>query len=215
MTRVALFDYGAGNLHSLGRALVEGGARVTVTSDWKEALELDALVLSGVGSFGSAVRSLDGWRERVRDVLAAGHPCLGICLGMQLLFSRSEEGDGAGIGLVPGVVRRLRARTVPQIGWNDVAPVARPDAMPSGRAARAGPQDPLFGSGEVVPMYYANSFVCEPDDPGRIIARSTCEGDTFAAAIRVGRTWGMQFHPEKSSRPGLRIVRGFVTEAAR
>jgi imidazole glycerol-phosphate synthase subunit HisH len=192
--RVALFDYGAGNLHSLKKGLERGGARVVVTADWSEALSLDALVLPGVGSFGAAVRALAGHEARVRGALEAGHPCLGICLGMQLLFSESEEGAGAGIGMVPGRVRRLRARTVPQMGWNDVVPA----------------DDPLFRG----PMtaYYANSFVCEPDDENAVIARSEYEDETFAAAVRTARTWGVQFHPEKSSAGGLRLLADFLAQ---
>lgn len=194
---VALFDYGAGNLHSLGKALEWHGARVRVTSDWKTALGADALVLPGVGSFGAAVRALAGHEDRVRDALEAGLPCLGVCLGMQLLFSASEEGEGRGIGLVPGRVRRLRAPRVPQMGWNDV------ETAP----------DPLFRGTEGLVAYYANSFVCEPDGEEAAIAWSDYGGGRFVAGVRRGRAWGVQFHPEKSSRPGLRIVGNFLDEA--
>ncbi len=198
MIHLALFDYGAGNLHSLGKGLERGGARVTVTSDWREALDRDGLVLPGVGSFGSAVRGLGGERERVREALDAGLPCLGICLGMQLLFPESEEAPGAGIGLLSGKVRRLRARTVPQMGWNDVE----------------GGSDPALRGIGTFPAYYANSFVCEVDEAeaDSVIARSSYEGETFAAAVRKGRTWGFQFHPEKSSAAGLRVLANFVRE---
>jgi imidazole glycerol-phosphate synthase subunit HisH len=198
MTEVALFDYGAGNLHSLAKGLEAGGARVTVTTDWKEALSQDALVLPGVGSFGAAVRALEGFEHRVRGALEDGLPCLGICLGMQLFFPESEEGPGSGIGLIPGRVRRLRARTVPQMGWNDVDP--------------GEDRDPLLGGLGTFSAYYANSFVCDPDDPGTVIARSTYEEDRFAACVRRGRSWGVQFHPEKSSAPGLRLLRNFLEE---
>lgn len=192
--RVALFDYGAGNLHSLTKALEAGGAFVFVTPSWDEALSLDALVLPGVGSFGAAVASLGSEREKVRTALEAGLPALGICLGMQLLFDRSEEGAGRGIGLFRGSVVRLRTRIVPQMGWNDVA------TMP----------DPLLeGSGDLV-AYYANSYVCAPEDPDVIIARTEYQGQTFPAAVRRARAWGVQFHPEKSSGPGLRIIRNFL-----
>jgi imidazole glycerol-phosphate synthase subunit HisH len=120
--KIALFDYGAGNLHSLAKALEAGGATVTVTSHWKDALSLDALVLPGVGAFGAAVKSLGPEAARVRESLEAGFPCLGICLGMQLFFDRSDEGDGDGIGFIPGSVRRFRTDIVPQMGWNDVSP---------------------------------------------------------------------------------------------
>lgn len=196
MSRVALFDYGAGNLHSLRKGLEAGGAEVTITTDWDQALAMDALVLPGVGSFGAAVRAIEGNEDRVRDALRDGLPCLGICLGMQLLFPESEEAAGAGIGLIPGRVRRIEARTVPQMGWNDVA-------APVGA-------DPLLDGIAPFAAYYANSFVCEVVDPDAVIAESEYEGAQFAAAVRHGRTWGVQFHPEKSSRAGLRLLARFL-----
>ncbi len=192
--RIALFDYGAGNLHSLAKALESGGGGVTVTSDWNEALALDALVLPGVGAFGAAVRSVGNHEGRIRETLEEGYPCLGICLGMQLLLESSEEGDGRGIGFLPGSVRRLKGRIVPQMGWNDV------QLTP----------DPLFSDVEGLVVYYANSFVCEPSDPEQVIATTEYEGEPFPAAVRKGNTWGVQFHPEKSSSPGLRIIRNFL-----
>ena len=199
MTHVALFDYGAGNLHSLGKGLEAGGARVTVTSDWKEALGRDALVLPGVGSFGAAVRGLEGEGERVRSALERGLPCLGICLGMQLLLPESEEAPGTGIGLIQGRVRRLQARIVPQMGWNDVS-VER---------------DGLFSGVDGLAAYFANSFIChvDPSEGDDVtIARAEYDGEEFPAGVRKGRTWGLQFHPEKSSRPGLQVLANFVEQ---
>jgi glutamine amidotransferase len=193
---IALFDYGAGNLHSLKKALESGEASVTVTAEWDEALALDALVLPGVGSFGAAVRSLEGEEERVRATLEGGLPCLGICLGMQLFFEESEEGEGRGIGLLQGTVRRLRSKVIPQMGWNDVTTA----------------EDPLFRGIDALVAYYANSFVCDGPETDAIIATSEYQGDSFAAGVRKGRSWGVQFHPEKSSAPGLRIVRNFLEE---
>ena len=194
---VALFDYGAGNLHSLGKALEAAGAQVTVTSDWGDALSLDALVLPGVGAFGHAAAALPADRTPLRRALEAGLPCLGICLGMQLLFQESEESVGDGIGLVSGSVRRLQASIVPQMGWNDV------DTS----------EDPLFDGAAPLVAYYANSYVCEPLDPGDAIAWSEYEGRRCVAAVRRARTWGVQFHPEKSSDRGRRLVANWVTLA--
>ena len=146
----------------------------------REASDGRSWVAASVGPYGAA--------------LAGGHPCLGICLGMQLLFEQSEEGEGIGIGLVPGRVRRLRSPIVPQMGWNDV---------------ETGP-DPLFAVDAPLIAYYANSFVCEPADPSHVIAWSEYEGDRFAAAVRAAHTWGVQFHPEKSSRPGLALIERFL-----
>jgi imidazole glycerol-phosphate synthase subunit HisH len=203
MTHLALFDYGAGNLHSLKKGLEAGGAQVTVTTDWDEALGRDGLVLPGVGSFGAAVRGIRGQTERVREALEEGFPCLGICLGMQLLFAESEEAAGQGIGFLDGKVRRFRARIVPQMGWNDVEKVG---------------DDPLFLGTESFPAYYANSYVCEVGSAELaevVIARSSYGEDDYAAAVHKVRTWGFQFHPEKSSVPGLRILANFVEEVAR
>jgi glutamine amidotransferase len=202
--RVALFDYGAGNLHSLKKALEAGGTDVAITGDWNVALEMDALVLPGVGSFGAAVRGLEGHESRVREALENGLPCLGICLGMQLFFDASEEGSGAGIGIIPGQVRKLRTRLIPQMGWNDVDP--RQESGEHGGA------DPLFTGLETIVAYYANSFVCEPDEQDSVIATTEYQGDLFPAAVRRGATWGVQFHPEKSSSPGLRLIRNFLGE---
>jgi imidazole glycerol-phosphate synthase subunit HisH len=196
--KVALFDYGAGNLHSLVKALAEQGADVRVESDPRLALRADALVLPGVGAFGHAAARLAAGREAMRDALRGGLPCLGICLGMQLLFEESEEGDGAGLGILPGRVRRLAGARVPQIGWNTIE---RSD-------------DPLFRDAPVHTAYYANSYVCEPDDPACVHAWSTHAGSAFPAMVRNKRTVGVQFHPEKSSRPGVDFIQAFLREAA-
>ena len=194
---VALFDYGAGNLHSLGKALEGAGTGVVVTSDWHEALSMDALVLPGVGAFGAAASALPPDRTEIRQALEGGLPCLGICLGMQLFFEDSEESEGDGIGLVPGKVRLLDAPIVPQMGWNDVEIAS----------------DRIFeGVGPLV-AYYANSYVCVPEDEGDAIAWSEYDGRRFAAGVRRANTWGLQFHPEKSSGPGRRIVSNFVAAA--
>ncbi len=196
---VALYDYGAGNLHSLGKALEAAGASVTVTSDWERALAADALVLPGVGAFGQAAAALPDDRSAIRSALEAGLPCLGICLGMQLFFERSDESDGRGIGLVPGEVVHLKADVVPHMGWNDVETEV----------------DPLFDGIDGLVAYYANSYVCVPDEDGPVIARSTYGGGSFAAGVRRANAWGVQFHPEKSSQQGRRMIANFVAEAAR
>ena len=195
--RIALYDYGAGNLHSLGKALEGAGAEVVVTADWPEALHMEALVLPGVGAFGAAARALPHDRTGLRRALEDGLPCLGICLGMQLFFETSEESLGDGIGLVPGTVELLDAPIVPQMGWNDVEVT----------------DDPLFEGVDSLVAYYANSYVCVPDESAHAIAWSEYDGRRFAAGVRVANTWGLQFHPEKSSAPGRRIVANFVSVA--
>lgn len=196
---VSLFDYGTGNLHSLTRAVEAGGAEVRVDAEPAAALSADALVLPGVGAFSTAARRLAPAAAELREALDDGFPCLGICLGMQLLFASSEEGPGRGLAFLPGRVRRLRAHRVPQMGWNDVEVT----------------DDPLFGRVEDPVVYYANSFVAEPDEPDDVIAWTVYESDRFAAAVRRQRTWGVQFHPEKSSVPGRRMIESFLSEVSR
>ncbi len=197
--KVALLDYGVGNLHSLRKGLEGAGAEVVVTTDWRRALDgADAMVLPGVGAFSAAVEALPSDPSPLRQALVGGLPCLGICLGMQLLMDRSEEGEGRGIGVISGSVQRLEAKRVPQMGWNEVETAG----------------DPLFQGVEAMPAYYANSYVCRPDDPSTVIAWSTYEGRRLVASVRSGNTWGVQFHPEKSSGPGRRLLANFLALAA-
>ena len=196
---VALMDYGVGNLHSLAKAIEHGGADVRIESNPHLALATDALVLPGVGAFGPAAAGLAGAGPEIQEALREGFPCLGICLGMQLLFESSEESPGLGLGIFSGRVRRLAARRVPHMGWNGVAASA----------------DPLFrGIGHML-AYYANSYVATPADPKDVIATTEYEGHAFPAAVRRARTWGVQFHPEKSAAAGLTLIRNFLREAAR
>src|SRR5688572_23825239 len=118
--RVTVFDYGAGNLHSLAKAIGAAGFEVCFETDPATAIRTDVLILPGVGAFGAAAARLASGRAVMRDALDAGLPCLGICLGMQLLFDHSEEGEGAGLGLVRGPVTRIEARRAPHIGWNTI-----------------------------------------------------------------------------------------------
>ena len=195
--RVTIFDYGAGNIHSLAKAIAAVGADVVIEPDPVRAIDTDTLVLPGVGAFGAAADRLAPGKDRMRAALGAGLPCLGICLGMQLLFDRSDEApDGAsGLGLIPGYVGRLKARRVPQIGWNVLEEM----------------NDPLLASAPLPHAYYANSYVCRPSDPAPFVrAWSTHEDDRFPAMVRTERTVGVQFHPEKSSLPGLRFLHAFL-----
>ena len=117
---------------------------------------------------------------------------------MQLLFDASDEGAGAGLGIIPGRVTRLRAVRVPQIGWNAVESVAN---------------EPLFAASPLGMVYYANSYVCRPSDAGVVTAWTEHEGDRFPAAVRAGRAVGVQFHPEKSSTPGVEFLRAALRDA--
>jgi glutamine amidotransferase len=194
---VTIFDYGAGNLHSLAKALTVPGVEVTVEPDPRAALDTDALILPGVGAFTPAAERLGDAVNDMRDRILNGLPTLGICLGMQLLFDRSDEGPGAGLGVVPGRVRKLTAERVPHIGWNTVEPVGEMAIEPPSIA------------------YFANSYVCEPEDDRMVVAYTTHEQDRFASMVKIARAIGVQFHPEKSSAPGLAFVRGFVRSCVR
>ncbi|HEY3258594.1 MAG TPA: imidazole glycerol phosphate synthase subunit HisH [Gemmatimonadaceae bacterium] len=197
--KVAILDYGAGNLHSLSKAVTATGAEVRIESDPSAAVESDALMLPGVGAFASATDILAPHREVLSLALRRGLPCLGICLGMQLLFDTSEEGPGKGLGLIPGHVRKLKAKRVPQIGWNSIDETG----------------DSLFEVSPLSTAYFANSYVCEPDDSASVIAWATHDGDRFVAAARSGNVVGVQFHPEKSSAAGRDFIRAFLESAHR
>ncbi|MCP3137722.1 imidazole glycerol phosphate synthase subunit HisH [Pyxidicoccus xibeiensis] len=195
--RVTLFDYGAGNLHSLAKALATAdGVEVRVQEDPVRALDTDVLVLPGVGAFGASAARLEPGRQAMREALERGLPCLGICLGMQLLFDGSDEGGGRGLGFFSGQVTRLTARRVPQIGWNSVE------------------EDRTLTGAKLDSVYYAHSFVCRATDASVVTGWTTHESDRFPAAVRRGKVVGVQFHPEKSSEAGVRFVRAFLKEVA-
>jgi len=198
MMRVTVFDYGAGNLHSLGKALEGPSRTVRVEVDAAAAVrDTDALILPGVGAFAPAATRLAHGRSAMRAAILDGLPTLGICLGMQLLFDASDEGLGEGLGVIPGRVTRLAAERLPQIGWNVLE-----DA-----------RDPLFAASGLDIAYYANGFACRPTDASVVTAWSTHDRDRFPAAVRRGACVGVQFHPEKSSAPGVRFVEAFLDAA--
>lgn len=197
---VTVFDYGAGNLHSLVKALEAGEATVRVETDAARAVvDADAVVLPGVGAFAPAAERLASGREAMRDAMLQGLPALGICLGMQLFFDGSDEGAGAGLGIIPGQVQKLAAERIPQIGWNGLVDV----------------REPLLRASQMDVAYYANSYVGRPTAEGLayVTAWSEHEGDRFPAAVRRANVVGTQFHPEKSSAPGVAFVKAFLQMA--
>jgi glutamine amidotransferase len=197
MTHLAIFDYGAGNLHSLVKAIATDDRTITVESDVRAAMKADCLVLPGVGAFGAAVSAMQRAQSDLRGALADGLPCLGICLGMQLLFDASEESPGNGVGLIPGQVTRLRTPRVPHMGWNDIE--WRADGNGRERA-------------ELDTAYFANAYVCEPEDDSRVLAWTTHQDTSFASIVRAANTVGVQFHPEKSSLAGRAFVNAVIEE---
>ena len=199
VTRIGVFDYGAGNLHSLVKAIEGGGRSITVDTEIRSSLKADIVILPGVGAFGGAVAAMRGAQEYVRSALADGKPCLGVCLGMQMLFDSSEETPAAdpGIGLIRGRVTRLPTRKVPHMGWNEI------EWVDMGIAST----QPHFGA-----AYFANAYVCEPDDPTVVQAWTTHQDARFASVVRTANTVGVQFHPEKSSVAGRNFVNGVIDE---
>jgi len=194
--RVSVFDYGAGNLHSLRKALANPGLDVVIEDDPVRAIRSDVLVLPGVGAFGAASERLAPGRAAMRDAILDGLPVIGICLGMQLLFDASEEGAGNGLGVIAGRVCRLRTSRVPHIGWNTVessGETSVPVALPA-------------------MVYYANSFVCRPASDSVVAAWTTHERERFPAVVRAGTAVGVQFHPEKSSAPGVRFLHALLSD---
>lgn len=198
MTTWRLLDYGVGNLHSLAKALTAAGAKVEVSSDAARVADADVAVLPGVGAFGAVMQQVAPARLALRRRHAQGRPMLGICIGAQILYAGSDEAPGVpGLALLPGLVGRLprEAGKVPHMGWNTLE--------------HAG-ADPLF---EGVPtgshVYYVHGYAA-PAGP-EAIARTTY-GTVFTAALRLGNTLGMQFHPEKSSQVGARILRNAVEQ---
>ena len=199
MTRLAIFDYGAGNLHSLLKAIASDDRDVCITTDLREAMKADCLVLPGVGAFGVAASAMLGAQADLSAALADGLPCLGICLGMQLLFDASEESAGRerGIGFISGKVTRLRTPKVPHMGWNDI----------EWRANANGQKSADLGT-----AYFANAYICQPEDESRILAWTTHQDARFASIVRRANTVGVQFQPEKSSFAGRAFVNAVIEE---
>jgi glutamine amidotransferase len=207
---VAILDYGSGNLHSLAKALQRVGASPRVVAEPAAAVSAQALVLPGVGAFGDAAARLRPGLATLRRALAGGLPCLGICLGMQLLFAASDEGEGEGLAVLPGRVRRLRGPRLPHMGWNDVEP-ARPDPLlPDSLLPDPLPPDSLLPDLAPLTAYFAHSYAAEPADRAQVLAWTTFGEERFPSAVRCGAVVGVQFHPEKSAEPGLALLGRFV-----
>jgi glutamine amidotransferase len=201
VTRVAVIDYGMGNRRSVEKALEHVGARVQVTHDLEELGAADGLVLPGVGAFPLAMKNLHelGLVELIRQRVGAQTPLLGICLGMQLLFDRSEELEPTdGLRLIPGEVRGLQTqgRRIPHIGWNEVR-FERPSPLTAGL--------PEGGC----PFYHVHSLAARPRDLVDVVGTSEY-GERFATFVARDAVFGVQFHPEKSSLHGLRLLESFV-----
>jgi glutamine amidotransferase len=199
---IAIADYGMGNRRSVEKALEHVGAESVITADPAAIRAADAVILPGVGAFPEAMRNLErtGLGEVLIERAASGVPLLGICLGMQLLFESSAEHEGAaGLGILSGAVTRLDGPRLPHIGWNLVT-FERDSALTE-------------GLGEAAAFYHVHSFACRPADATDVVGSSEY-GERFASIVERGNVMAAQFHPEKSSRDGLRMLRNFAELAA-
>jgi glutamine amidotransferase len=198
--RVAIVDYGMGNLRSVEKAFERVGVEPDLTNDHDRIRAADGVVLPGVGAFPKAMQRIRelGLDEVIRERVEAGVPTLGICLGLQLLFESSTElGGDEGLGLVPGVVEKLDAPglKLPQIGWNEVE-WRRESVLTEGLPERTA-------------MYHVHTYAPRPRDAGDVLGTATY-GERFVSAIDRAPVYGVQFHPEKSGPHGLRLLASFA-----
>jgi glutamine amidotransferase len=197
--KLALIDYGAGNLHSVHKALERSGARVKVTADPAEAAEAGALVLPGQGHFRQVMEAFlaSGFEPVVRAHIAAEKPFLGICVGLQLLMAKSEEAPGVpGLGVLSGTVKRFpKGASVPQMGWNQIFKMGDPKLL-------KGIPDGAFA-------YFANSYYVDFEDERVPGATTEYGGVSFKSAVSRGQLHATQFHPEKSQAVGLEVLANF------
>ncbi|MBV8429549.1 MAG: imidazole glycerol phosphate synthase subunit HisH [Solirubrobacterales bacterium] len=199
--RIGVIDYGMGNRRSVQKALERSGAWAPITPKESQLRGCQGLVLPGVGAFPLAMRNLRelGLDELIRSQVSGGVPLLGICLGMQLLFEGSEEqGSTPGLGILPGTVTRLAAPglSIPHMGWNEVR-WERPSPAIQGLPAPG------------CPFYHVHSYAARPAARADVVG-TTEYGERFATLVESGQVWGVQFHPEKSSRHGLELLGNFV-----
>ncbi|MFB6195393.1 MAG: imidazole glycerol phosphate synthase subunit HisH [Haloplanus sp.] len=215
---VVIVDYGLGNLRSATRGLERVGADVTITDDPDDFAAADGIVLPGVGAFREGMENAGPYRDALADAVDRGQPVFGICLGMQMLLTSSEEADHAGEGEVVGLdfvpgrnVRFDEGQKVPHMGWNDLS-IEREHPLvtgvPDAPTVEGGPQG---GSVDGEYAYFVHSYYAVPDDDEAVVA-TTEHGRRFPAVIASedGTVFGTQFHPEKSGETGLTILRNFV-----
>jgi imidazole glycerol phosphate synthase glutamine amidotransferase subunit len=199
--RIGIIDYGAGNLHSVRKALAYLGAETEILEEAPKTISFNSLVLPGVGNFGPGMEELEkrGFHQFLGEWFREDRPFLGICLGMQFLFEKSEECPGEkGLGFLKGEIRRFAdpALRVPQIGWNAVYP--------------ADPEDPLFRGIEAGShFYFVHSYYCVPQDDAHVGSRAFY-GLRYCSSVRIGNAFAVQFHPEKSQENGLAMLRNFL-----
>ncbi|MEI3525056.1 MAG: imidazole glycerol phosphate synthase subunit HisH [Eubacteriales bacterium] len=198
---IAIIDYDAGNLKSVEKALLSLGEEVLITREREALLRADKVILPGVGNFGDAMEKLKsyGLVSVIHELAEMGKPFLGICLGLQLLFERSDEAPGVeGLGILKGEIVRIpdgEELKVPHIGWNSL------HLQNGGRLFRNLPEEPY--------VYFVHSYYLKAEDP-EIVKATTEYGVTIDASVEQGNVFACQFHPEKSSRVGLKILENFA-----
>ena len=198
---IAIIDYDAGNLKSVEKALISLGEETIVSRDSSEILQADKVILPGVGSFGDAMNNLDhfGLVDTIKKVTSSNTPFLGICLGLQLLFKESEETPGAeGLNILPGKILRIPDKEglkIPQMGWNSI------DIKPGARLFKGLPDNPY--------VYFVHSYYLKADNEADVAA-STEYSTHIHASVERDNIFACQFHPEKSSETGLKLLKNFV-----
>lgn len=202
MVTIAVIDYDMGNLHSACKGIEKAGGRPQITDRADEILRADAAILPGVGAFDPAMQHLRArnLEAPIKEAIRSGKPFLGICVGLQLLFDGSEEGCEPGLGIVPGMVRRFRPEpgiTIPHMGWNQLH-ITQP-GLPLWQQLAADPW-----------LYFVHSYYADPTDLSATAATVTHGSQVVAAAIAQDNLSAVQFHPEKSSTAGLKLLANFV-----
>ncbi len=208
---IALIDYGAGNLTSVRKALTALGAEFATPASCEELARFSALIVPGVGNFAATAALVGPWRDAIGSAVRSGTPLFGICLGMQWLFEGSDEAlEVPGLGVLPGRVTRLQGNAetrmkIPHVGWNGLA--FRGPKGSSG-ADLSGPQSRILaGLDDGAHVYFTHSYAA-PVTADCVAA--TTHSETFAAVVERANVFGVQFHPEKSSEAGLKIIRNFL-----
>ena len=204
LTRIGLLDYGMGNLHSVQRAFERLGAAVTPVTTAAAMDSCEALVLPGVGAFDPAMQQLHqaALVQPLQQWCSAGRPLLGICLGLQLLFEASDEGQAPGLGILAGRVRALPRRAgypIPHMGWEPLQPAEPSPLLPGGGSDTAAAW-----------MYFVHSYAAEPRDPRCTTAWVDFAGERVAAAVWQGSVGACQFHPEKSGPSGAAMLKRWL-----
>lgn len=208
MSGIAIVDYGIGNIKSISNAFEKVGAEIVLTRDKGTILGAQGVVLPGVGAFSHGMEKLNeyGLNIVLKEYSDTGKPLLGICLGMQMLFDKSSEfSETQGLGIIPGSVEKLKllspdVKKLPHISWNEL----------SEKKLGSWKGTILDGLKSFEDMYFVHSFAVHPDDPNDVLSTTMYSDYEFCSSVKRKNTYGCQFHPEKSSKEGLKIIKNFV-----